>query len=480
MVNQKTFESLYHYYFDEEIKTDDQSEEELYHHGVLGQSWGKKHGPPYPLDGIDKKIARAEARKKKERERKLKKMQRAAKKARREKKREEKREADILKKKQKLMKSGDMDQIRKNAKLFTNEELAYIMDREQLKKGLKGKDERSTDEKMELFMKRMGQIASIASSAQQVLGAAKTGMDVMQSYKATKVKELEADEKRMKALREEFEMRFQGDERSSSEAKRFLDDRINDRNYKPSKEKAPKESKAEKEERKTDEAIRVAQAREGRETLKEYEKSKKRSKKEERQALKDEKKAEKEALKGGHKGMTWIKDGGNTFSTSDPNVRQFDVGSKFVQSKPVMESVYTPSSPSTSSGRKFMYNTSSRTKWGSIPASSAKKGNDDLVQRFKDAYFKDDTKRAWADMNNGWEPKMKAKYDTGKEWTTGFLGSDWKGPTYTTSKSYSGVNDLLSSKSVNDEWLKAYYALDKSDLSDRVRTKLYRKSRGYD
>lgn len=456
MVNQKTFESLYHYYFDEEIKMDDQSEEELYHHGVLGQSWGKKHGPPYPLDGIDKKIARAEARKKKERERKLRKMQRAAKKARREKKLEEKREADILKKKQKLMKSGDMDKIRKNAKLFTNEELAYIMDREQLKKGLKGKDERNDDEKMELFMKRMGQIANIASSAQQVLGAAKTGMDVMQSYKATKVKELEADEKRMKALREEFEMRFQGDERSSSEAKRFLDDRINDRNYKPSKEKAPKESKAEKEERKTDEAIRVAQAREGRETLKEYEKSKKRSKKEERQALKDEKKAEKEALKGGHKGMTWIKDGGNTFSTSDPNVRQFDVGSKFAQSKPVMESVYTPSSPST------------------------KKSNDDLVQRFNDTYFKDTTKRQWADINDGWEPKMKAKYDNGKDWTSSFLGSDWKGSTYTTSKSYSGVNDLLSSKSVNDEWLKTYYALDKSGLSDRVRTKLYRKSRGYD
>ena len=43
--------------------------DELYHHGIKGQKWGKKNGPPYPLSGGDSSISeqkaiRAERRKK--------------------------------------------------------------------------------------------------------------------------------------------------------------------------------------------------------------------------------------------------------------------------------------------------------------------------------------------------------------------------------------------------------------------------------
>ena len=34
---------------------------DLYHHGILGQKWGRKNGPPYPLDGSDHSAAEKKA-----------------------------------------------------------------------------------------------------------------------------------------------------------------------------------------------------------------------------------------------------------------------------------------------------------------------------------------------------------------------------------------------------------------------------------
>lgn len=242
--NQRTLDALYHTLYADEIKMMEEAEQEdaLYHHGVLGMSWGDKNGPPYPLGGINKKVARVEYKAKKEKERRLKKLQRAAKKARKERKRQEEKEADILKKKQKLVKEGDLDKIRKNANLFTNEELQYVIERDNQKRALLSKQERSDDEKFELIMKRMAQIGSMAADAGKVLAAAKTGSEIVNNFKAAKLKDMEINDKRMSAVKTEWEMRFKGRE-ESPESMRFIDAAVKDETYEPSKVEK-KETKA--------------------------------------------------------------------------------------------------------------------------------------------------------------------------------------------------------------------------------------------
>lgn len=278
--NRRTLDTLYHTLYADEIKMMEEAEQEdeLYHHGVEGMSWGDRNGPPYPLGGVDKKVARAEYKAKKEKERRLKKLQRAAKKARKVKAKNAKQEAEILKKKQKLVKEGDLDKIRKNANLFTNEELQYVIERDNQKRALGSKDERTADEKFELAMKRMAQIGDIAANAGKVLSAAKTGADLLTSFKSAKVKDLEAEDKRLSAIKTEFEMRFKGRE-DSPEAQRFVNYAVNNEQYEP--------SKAEKKVAKQLDKEREAVVKDSKRALKEADERYKEAKKAEKQAEKE-------------------------------------------------------------------------------------------------------------------------------------------------------------------------------------------------
>lgn len=97
--------------------------DELYHHGILNMSWGVRNGPPYPLTGAAKKMS-SFLRKKKRQYVIASRAKTAAK--------EQKKQDAINLKKQKMLAKGDMKAISKNSNLFTNDELAMALQRNQL------------------------------------------------------------------------------------------------------------------------------------------------------------------------------------------------------------------------------------------------------------------------------------------------------------------------------------------------------------
>jgi hypothetical protein len=237
-------------------------------------SWGERNGPPYPLANINKKMARAEYKLKKAKERelkklqkakekRLKKLQKAAKKARATKKKQEEEQAAIQKKKQMLVKEGNLDKIRKNAELFTNEELEYILERDAQKRALGSQEQRDKEEKLNNVMARIAQVADIAVSAGKVFQGIESGARMVAAFKDAKLKDANIEEKRMSTSKSEFEMRFKGRE-DSREAKEFIDATVGNPNY-----TSPGESKAEKAKRKAAEKLDVRQTKLDKKLLKE-------------------------------------------------------------------------------------------------------------------------------------------------------------------------------------------------------------------
>ncbi|MBR5298934.1 MAG: hypothetical protein IKU36_01650 [Bacteroidales bacterium] len=368
MQNQRTLETLYTtIYGVPDLET--YEEDSLEHHGVLGMSWGRRHGPPYPLGGVDKRVARAEAKRKREKERRLKKLQRAAKKARKLKKREEKEAADIQKKKQKLVKKGDMDAIKKNAKLFTNEELQYIVERDEAKRSILGKKERDEAQAMENFSRKMAQVANIAASAGTILGTVRQGAQMVNDFKATKLKDLEIEDKRRGAIQKEFEMRF-GKDDHSPEAQRFIDRALAGEEY-----TTPKETKGEKAQRKMNEDIMTREAEQYFKDAKAYDKAVKDREK----AAKDREKAAKKLQKQFNKIGPSVVDTTGDWTTNNKN-SEWNPSKKGIKATSYSESPDFDVWKQTSSNGDWREWTrrdelkeklAPRTKWSSASAKSA-------------------------------------------------------------------------------------------------------------
>lgn len=155
-----------------EVRRMPSSMSELYHHGIKGQEWGDRNGPPYPLDSN----ASVQAKKKKKslvtrikNKRKGKQLQKAkaAKKAERE-------------EKARIINSGDPDKVKSISAKLTNEELNEALSRIELNSAIsqytKGGKKKIAKTGMD-YINDLGNIAQNISSIAIAVGNVKNTYD---------------------------------------------------------------------------------------------------------------------------------------------------------------------------------------------------------------------------------------------------------------------------------------------------------------
>lgn len=151
----------------------------LEHHGVEGQSWGKRHGPPYPLNREDKAEAREAYKKKKAAEKAKKEKERtkkriakaqvkAAKKEANEQKASERKAEKLAKDKKKYSKTAK--DLYEHRDLFTYQEISDALQKFEWENKIK--DYMDKD-----FTRAKNNMDTFANYSKRIVDAAKTGID---------------------------------------------------------------------------------------------------------------------------------------------------------------------------------------------------------------------------------------------------------------------------------------------------------------
>lgn len=153
------------------------------HHGILGQKWGDKNGPPYPLDPGDhsakeKKAGWVKSLKNHHAEKKKKKQRQKALEKARVAKAEKAKQAELQKKfeadKEKVLRSGKASEILKYKGQMTNDEMEYAIQRinkEERLYGLSAKEQQDSWQKIDKIFDKVGTVTNWVNKAANAYSA---------------------------------------------------------------------------------------------------------------------------------------------------------------------------------------------------------------------------------------------------------------------------------------------------------------------
>ena len=199
--------------------------EELYHHGILGQKWGKQNGPPYPLGKGDHSAAerraaggmlnkmierRAAKKRKKKQQEQVKKMQAAKKAKAEEKKRQEEEEAKNAAERDRVIKSGTAEEVLARKDL-TPQELQYarmrLSEQQQIMANMPKPVIQKGKTKAEAALEKIDNVVNLAASAGKTISKASdavtdtvkginTGIAVYNAITGSNIKKITLDTKK--------------------------------------------------------------------------------------------------------------------------------------------------------------------------------------------------------------------------------------------------------------------------------------------
>lgn len=214
----------------------------LEHHGVKGQSWGEKNGPPYPLSrGKDGRVTQTQKKKKQSllaraktnHQKKVKAKERAKKAAERKKQKAKEAEENLSKEelREKLLKSTDPKFIAKHVDLLDTREIKDRLDRIDTEQKLKNlikddKNKKKVDKGMKFatdLAKNVATIADATSKAAKAYNDVVDATDKQNKVKREKIK-AQTEAEKLKYEKENSKQQFQTNVAASKKILSMLDD----------------------------------------------------------------------------------------------------------------------------------------------------------------------------------------------------------------------------------------------------------------